>query len=331
MKKTSSSFFLILTILLMLTGCGGTVSSFPPTGIYGAADGTHLIFASWQQDVGTPDLRGSWKSWTVTFSQDMTDVSGPESESLTLSGEISSIQDQTATWSVGGSVLKATHSGNHMNLIGSVTRSDFQPATLVSLPSAQVENQLTTVFSRAIVARKHLKNLQSILDQKPPPQDSDPVAYAGYVQSAQSYVQQLQQQHDQIMSNPCGGGARAMWNLLYPPVDGVFKLSTVEVAQNTPEQNAQAIVNASSLGKSLQQMQEAWQSFHDAPIPQVSGFSSAWQPSEPDETQAAELAQGRLSTLKRLLITDEQTMGNLKQQTQQLAADVQKLTQQHGC
>ncbi len=143
-----------------LLGMGSTPGTMNVMGIYGAADGTHLIFASWQQDAGTPDIRGSWKSWTATFSQDMTDVSGPESENLTLSGEISSIQDRTATWSVGGSVLKATRSGDHMNLIGSVSRSDFQPATLVSLPSAQVESQLITAFSRAIIARKHMKNLQ---------------------------------------------------------------------------------------------------------------------------------------------------------------------------
>jgi hypothetical protein len=339
MKKSLSylimlHYALLMMILLFLIGCGGSPSaSFPPTGIYGAADGTHLVFASWQQDAGTPDVKGTWTSLSAIFSQDMTDVSAPQTQRFTLSGEISSTKSQTATWSVGGSVITATHSGDHINIIGSVPLSDFQPATLVSIPSVQIENQLTTAFQDAIVARKHMKNVQSILDQKPPPQDSDPVAYAGYVQSAQSYVQQLQQQHDRIMSssNPCSGGVRAMWNLLYPPVDGVFKLSTVEVAQNTPEQNAQAIVNASSLGQSLQQMQGAWQSFHNAPIPHITGLSSAWQPSQQDDTQAVQSAQGRLNTLKSLLTTDEQSMGNLKQQTQQLAADVQKLTQQHGC
>jgi hypothetical protein len=122
-----------------------------------------------------------------------------------------------------------------------------------------------------------------------------------------------------------------MWNLLYPPVDGIFKLSTVEVAQNTPEQNAQAIANASSLGQSLQDMQTAWQDVKSAPVPQVSGLSYAWQASGQDETQAVQSAQERLSTLKSLLTTDGQTMASLKQQSQQLAADVQTLTQQHGC
>lgn len=339
MKKSSFYLFLILLhyallmmTLLLLIGCGdSTPASFPSTGIYGAADGTHLIFASWQQDAGTPDVKGTWTSLSATFSQDMTDVSGPQSQRLTLSGEISSTQSQTATWSIGGSVITATHSGDHMNIIGAVPQSDFQPATLQSIPSVQIENQLTTAFQDAIVARKHLKIVQSILDQKPPPQDSDPVAYAGDVQSAQAYVQQLQQQHDQIMSNPCSGGARAMWNLLYPPVDGIFKLSTVEVAQNTPEQNAQAIVNASSLGQSLQQMQTAWQDVKSAPVPQVSGLSYAWQASGQDETQAVQSAQGRLSTLKNLLTTDGQTMTSLKQQAQQLGADVQNAEQEHGC
>lgn len=338
MKKSLFSLFLlhyllILTIPLLLAGCGDTASSssFPSTGIYAAADGTHLVVASFQQDAGTPDIKGTWTTRTAIFSQDMTDVSGPQSESLTLTGEISSTQSETATWSIGGSVITATHSGDHLNLVGSVPQSDFQPATLQSIPSAKTQNQLTTAFQDAIVAHKHLKNLQTILNQKPSPQDSDPVTYAGYVQEAQAYVQQLQQQHDRIMSssNPCG--SLAMWNLLYPPDASVFKLSTVEVAQNTPEQNAQVIVNASSLGQSLQQLQAAWQSMKTAPVPQVTGLSSTWQPSETDETQAVQLAQGRISTLESLLTTDEQSMGNLKQQSQQLAADVQQVTQKNGC
>src|SRR5262249_30904286 len=153
----------------------------PPTAMYGAADSSHLVFASWQQDAGTPDLHGMWQTWTATFRQDMTDASGPQSESLTLSGEISSTQDQTATLSVNGSVLKATRSGDHLNLVGSILFASFQPAVLASIPSPQVKDELATAFSRAIVARKHLSTLQVILHEKPTPQDSDPVAYAVFV------------------------------------------------------------------------------------------------------------------------------------------------------
>ena len=333
MKQTSlsQSLPILPLLMLLLAGCGGS-SSFPSTAIYGAADSSHLVFASWQQDAGTPDLHGKWETWTATFRRDMTDASGPQSESRTLSGEISK-EDQTATLSVNGSVLTARPSGDHLNLIGSIAFATFQPAVLQSFPSPQVKNELTTAFSRAIVARKHLYTLRVILNEKPTPQDSAPVAYAGTVQYAESYVQRLQMRHDQLMNlnNPCGTVDLMWWNLEYSPDESIFKLSNEEVAQHTPEQNAQVIANASSLGQSLQQVQQDWQDVKTAHIPQIPGLSYDWQVSGPDEEQAIKLAQERKSTLQGLLVTDGQTMSKLKQQTRQLATDVKNKAEENGC
>lgn len=220
-----------------------------------------------------------------------------------------------------------------MNLVGSIALAAFQPAVLQSIPQAQVKNELTTAFSRAIVARKHLYTLQVIINEKPTPQDSDPVAYAGTVESAQSYVQQLQKRHDQLMSlnNPCGTTDLMWWNLEYSPDESTFKLSNVEVAQNTPEQNAQVIAKSSSLGQSLQQVQQDWQSIKTAHVPQIPGLSYDWQVSGQDEEQAVKLAQERESQLQGLLTTDGQTMSKLKQQARQLAVDVKNKAEENGC
>lgn len=322
-------YLLVLPMFLLLSaGCGS--SSFPSTAIYAAADNAYLALASWQQDTSTSSLHGTWETWTATFRQDMTDVSGPELESLTLSGEFS---DQTATLSVNGSTLTASPSGDHLNVVGSIAFARFRPAVLASLPSTQVKNELTTAFSRAIVARKHLYTLQVISDQKPIPQDSDPATYSAFVEEAQNYVQGLQQQHDQIMSedNPCRTGAIAWWNLRYDPDESLLKLSNAEVAQDTSGQNAQIIANASSLGQSLQQMQKAWQDVESAHVPHIPGLSYDWQLAQSEEAPVVKLAKAHMRTLQSSLTTDEQTMATLKQQARQLEADVKNKAGENGC
>jgi hypothetical protein len=81
----------------------------------------------------------------------------------------------------------------------------------------------------------------------------------------------------------------------------------------------------------LQQVQQDWQSVSTAHVPQIPGLSYDWQVSQDEQTQMVKLAQERLSTLQGLLTTDEQTMGNLKQQARQLAADVKKKAEENGC
>ncbi len=72
----------------------------------------------------------------------MIDVFGPELESLTHSREIST-QDQTTRLRVSGSVLTARPSSDHLDLVGSIAFSSFQPA----LGSTSVEQGELAVAS----------------------------------------------------------------------------------------------------------------------------------------------------------------------------------------
>jgi hypothetical protein len=324
----------------LLTGCTNTTPadtpSFGTRTTYGAADATHLALLTLQQQQGSSsDLTGSWTTWSAGFSQGTMDVSPPQATRFPISGQIHDVQPQQTilTISVGGSILTAKAQAKELSLNGTFAQVDFQPITWVAIPNMQNSNQLLTAFQQAIVARKHLMALQRLLNQTPPPQDSDPVTYAFFVQEAQSYMQRLQRQHDLVLNSdhPCGTGALALFNMLYPPDASIFKLSNAEVAQDTPAQNAQLITSVSSFGRTLQGLQAAWQSISHMPVPQVSGLSYTWQPSQHEETQTVQQAQKQLNTLQHFLTTDAQTLADLKQQAQQLAAEVQDRAQKQGC
>lgn len=330
-------FALLATSLL--AGCATPVSvdtpSFATVTTYMASDTTHLAILTLQtQQNASSNLTGSWTTWSAGFSQDTTDVSPPQATCFSFSGQIQDRQSQqtTLTINVDGSVLTATAYAKELSLNGTFAQVDFQPTTWVMI-STTGANQLLTAFQQAIVARKHLIALQSLLDQIPPSQDSDPVTYAFVVQEAQSYIQRLQQEHDLILNSdhPCGTSALTMFDLQYPPDESLFKLSSAEVTQNTPVQNAQLIADDSSLGEALQGLQTTWQTIQHTSVPQVAGLSYSWQASHNKETQAVQQAQGRLGTLQQFVSTDAQTLTNLKQQSQQLAVDVQNTTQQQGC
>jgi hypothetical protein len=293
---------------LILADCG---SSPPPTS-YVESSAVSLGFISWQQGSGN-SIAGQWAQ--VTFD-------GVSSEPVaSSSGFTGQLQNQQITITA---ATTYTSTGNLQDntLRLSVTDTTGHVGTQVWYAASQAQyNELASAFTAYAHLRAALTDLSATVAH--PPIDSDAPSYDASVQTARTYVGNLEGQERSIRSssNPCG--STGLFDQLYPPDASLFQL--------TPFPSAQLAIAHTTIAQLLGVAQARWKEAQAQAIPTIASLPLPWKISARAESDSTQAGQRLYETVLATLQRDSAQMSDLQQRSGQIGREVQHIKRVHGC
>ena len=331
-RETFTPLLCILSILMsVLTACSQTTtlsSSSETSPSYIAADSNHLAVLRWQQGDGT-SVHGTWVSHTMP---ELDHVLLLPSSPVTTPWSGQMHGDTTLSLTAAGALLHGTLNGAHLTLSGS-TPSGTVTGMIWTRVTSEHASRFEAAFDAFAQARLTTAQLKRSIGTPPP--DSNSRTYAAQVGNAEETVATLEQKRKTLrgMQRICGTPPLALFWLASPPLASEFTLSSWEQTGKSAQENADLIVQHSTLATQLTDAEHARADVSRKSIPQGTGVPLTWSILSETGTAQDVLMQGKAKRTQFLqaLTTDLTTMTQMKKHADQINAEIEEKAREDGC
>lgn len=328
MKRVRNrNILIIMGCLLVLLPCGltGCDSPTPQGFLWSGADG--IAFLTWTNQHN--QLSGTYSMATASGGQaDGIALTGSQQnpDHVSLTTQIMTMDPSSMNATMQIIEIHGIITGEAMQTVDATTGNTL---TWYAATSQQYD-QLQEVYQVSVQLQYDMQMLQ--MQKLTPSPDSLPGFYQSALDQAQSQVRNeqssliiIQQEQDTMVR------CRALeaFSLDYPPFDkdSMLQLPLWQLG----DQSAQAVVDRTTLARSVALFLMHDQQFQPLSLPTVPNLPFPWKIDPTQLRQVQTQAQQQLATLKNAIFTVASRLSPLRAQAQQIQTQVAGLKQEHQC